>query len=86
MSKKTILRNAYLLSYWSVDPVLVRITQEIFMELSKNPGSMGPLQQRLIPTLVSILQAQPLKVPLSLQAVSFPQFTSSSFAIFINHA
>lgn len=52
------------------DPVLVRLTEQIFMELSKNPGTMVPLQQRLIPTLVSILQAQPLKVPLGLQAVS----------------
>lgn len=55
----------------NLDPVLVRLTEQIFMELSKNPGTMVPLQQRLIPTLVSILQAQPLKVPLGLQAVSF---------------
>lgn len=52
------------------DPILVRLTEQIFMELSKNPGTMVALQQRLIPTLVSILQAQPLKVPLGLQAVS----------------
>lgn len=53
-----------------IDPVLVRLTEEIFKELSKNPGSMPAVQQRLIPTLISILHAQPLKVPLGLQAVS----------------
>ncbi|KFM58485.1 Importin-9, partial [Stegodyphus mimosarum] len=52
------------------DPVLVTLAQEIFKELSRNPGSMSAVQQRLIPTLVSILQAQPMKVPLGLQAVS----------------
>ncbi|XP_054724425.1 LOW QUALITY PROTEIN: importin-9-like [Uloborus diversus] len=52
------------------DPMLVTIAQEIFKELSKIPAAIGPLQQRLIPTLVSILQSQPLKVPLGLQAVA----------------
>lgn len=39
----------------SADPVLISSTQDIFKELSKNPECIGPLQQRLIPTLVSIL-------------------------------
>ncbi|GFT94809.1 importin-9 [Nephila pilipes] len=52
------------------DPVLITMAEEIFKQLSKTPGARGPMQQRLIPTLVSILQAQPMKVPLGLQAAS----------------
>ncbi|XP_015788598.1 importin-9 [Tetranychus urticae] len=39
----------------SADPVLITSTQDIFKELSKNPDCIGPLQQQIIPTLVSIL-------------------------------
>ncbi|GFY70331.1 importin-9 [Trichonephila inaurata madagascariensis] len=52
------------------DPVLITMAEEIFKQLSKTPGARAPMQQRLLPTLVSILQAQPMKVPLGLQAAS----------------
>ncbi|XP_015915649.1 importin-9 [Parasteatoda tepidariorum] len=52
------------------DPVLITIAQDIFTNLCKCPNTIAPLQQRLIPTLVSILQAQPNKVPSGLQAAS----------------
>lgn len=58
--------------YWSClfsDPVVVNIVQEIFKELAGNESCAGPLEHRLLPTLVSILQA-PDKVPVSLPPVS----------------
>ncbi|GIY31004.1 importin-9 [Caerostris extrusa] len=52
------------------DPVLITVAEEIFKQLSKTPRARDNLQQRLIPTLVSILQSPPIKVPLGLQASS----------------
>ena len=51
------------------DPVVVNIVQDIFKELAGNEACAGPLEHRLLPTLVSILQA-PDKVPVSLPPVS----------------
>ncbi|RWS24145.1 Importin-9-like protein, partial [Leptotrombidium deliense] len=44
----------------SGDPILITITQEIFKELSKNEHCIGLLQQRIIPTLISILNPSQL--------------------------
>ena len=53
------------------DPLVVSIVQDIFKELSKNASCIVPLQTRLVPTLISILQSPADKVPMGLQAVSF---------------
>ncbi|RWS09017.1 Importin-9-like protein [Dinothrombium tinctorium] len=45
---------------YSSDPVLISITQEIFKELSKNDLCINLLQQRIIPTLLSILNPSQL--------------------------
>ncbi|XP_064632245.1 importin-9-like [Lineus longissimus] len=42
---------------YSSDPLIVSLSQDIFKELSQNEACQGPLQQRIVPTLVSILQA-----------------------------
>ena len=47
----------------------MNIVQDIFKELAGNEACAGPLEHRLLPTLVSILQA-PDKVPVSLPPVS----------------
>lgn len=52
------------------DPVLVDLTQDIFKVLSQNPACIGSILQRLLPTLVSILQAPPEKIPSGLQGVA----------------
>lgn len=44
------------------DPVVVCLALDIFKELSQNPNTLAKLQQRLVPTLVSILNAPPEKV------------------------
>ena len=50
------------------DPVVVNIVQDIFKELADNEACASPLEHRLLPTLVSILQA-PDKVRVSLPPV-----------------
>ncbi|XP_052680706.1 importin-9-like [Crassostrea angulata] len=67
-SKVTPLTIAVFLKF-SSDPVVVNIVQDIFKELAGNESCAGPLEHRLLPTLVSILQA-PDKVPVSLPPVS----------------
>jgi len=52
-----------------LDPVITNIVQDIFRELAENETCMGPLQQRLVPTLVSILQAGQDKVAAGLPSV-----------------
>ncbi|KAG8180187.1 hypothetical protein JTE90_017703 [Oedothorax gibbosus] len=52
------------------DPILLTVAEEIFKQLSRTPGARAAMQQRLVPTLVSILQAPNNKVPLGLQAAS----------------
>lgn len=54
----------------STDPVVASLAQDIFKELAQIEGCQGPMQMRLIPTLVSIMQAPPDKIPAGLCAVS----------------
>uniref|UniRef100_A0A3B3IEN4 Importin 9 n=1 Tax=Oryzias latipes TaxID=8090 RepID=A0A3B3IEN4_ORYLA len=51
------------------DPVVASSAQDIFKELAQIEGCQGPMQMRLIPTLVSIMQAPPDKIPTGLCAV-----------------
>ena len=52
------------------DSVIVELAQDIFRELSQNPACLGPLQHRLVPTLISILQSPVDKVPAGLHGVA----------------
>ncbi|XP_076333062.1 importin 9 [Tachypleus tridentatus] len=54
----------------SSDPVLVSLSQEIFKELCTIPSCQGSVLQRLLPTIVSILNAPTDKITMGLQAVS----------------
>ena len=49
--------------------MVVSIVQDIFKVLAQNDLCRGPLEERLLPTLVSILQSAD-KVPLGLPVVS----------------
>lgn len=55
---------------YSSDPVLISIVQDLIAELSKNKNYIVQLQQRLIPTLVSIINPQQPNQFISLQSVS----------------
>jgi len=55
-SKATPLAIAVFLEY-SSDPVVASLVQDIFMVLAKTEGCLAPLEARLVPTLVSILDA-----------------------------
>lgn len=50
--------------------MVASLAQDIFKELAQIEGCQGPMQMRLIPTLVSIMQAPPDKIPSGLCAVS----------------
>lgn len=50
--------------------MVASLAQDIFKELAQIEGCQGPMQMRLIPTLVSIMQAPPDKIPTGLCAVS----------------
>lgn len=52
-----------------LDPVVASLAQDIFKELAQIEPCQGPMQMRLIPTLVSIMQAPPDKIPSGLCAV-----------------
>ncbi|XP_046405689.1 importin-9 [Ischnura elegans] len=52
------------------DPIVTMLVQDVFKTLCTNPQSIGPLQQRLIPILVSILNSPDDKVSLSLLSVT----------------
>lgn len=65
----TPLTIAVFLKYNS-DPVITSLVQDIFKELSQNELCQQPLQQRLLPTLNSILNAPSDKIPMGLQAVA----------------
>ena len=61
----------------SADPVLISCSQDIFKELSKNERCIGLLQQRLIPTLVSILNPSQMNQSIqTLQPVAMDILTS----------
>ncbi|XP_069694516.1 importin-9 [Periplaneta americana] len=68
-SKVTSLAIAVFLKYNS-DPVIIMLAQDVFKELSQNPECLAPLQQRLVPTLVSILNAPVDKIPSGLHSVA----------------
>ena len=55
-TKATPLAIAVFLKY-SSDPVVASLVQDIFMVLAKTEGCLEPLEARLVPTLVSILDA-----------------------------
>lgn len=61
----------------SLDPVVASLAQDIFKELAQIEGCQGPMQMRLIPTLVSIMQAPPDKIPSGLCAVSNKQYAET---------
>lgn len=42
------------------DPTVLNLCQGIFKELTQNPECIGPLHTRLVPTLVSIMQVNPM--------------------------
>lgn len=52
------------------DPLLVSLAQDVFTVLAKNEHCIVALQQRLLPTLLSILQATSDKLPFGMQSVS----------------
>ena len=53
-----------------VDPIIMEQAQDIFRELSQNEACLGPLQHRLVPTLISIMQSAIDKVPSGLHGVA----------------
>lgn len=58
------------------DPVVASLVTDIFKELAQIEGCQGPMQMRLIPTLVSIMQAPPDKIPTGLCATSIDILTT----------
>jgi len=54
----------------NADPVIMEQAQDIFRELSQNEACLGPLQHRLVPTLISIMQSAIDKVPSGLHGVA----------------
>ncbi|KAM9212956.1 importin-9 isoform 2-T2 [Dugong dugon] len=61
---------------YSNDPVVASLAQDIFKELSQIEACQGPMQMRLIPTLVSIMQAPADKIPAGLCATSIDILTT----------
>ena len=49
--------------------MVASLAQDIFKELAQIEGCHGPMQMRLIPTLVSIMQAPADKIPSGLCSV-----------------
>uniref|UniRef100_A0A3Q3DP46 Importin 9 n=1 Tax=Hippocampus comes TaxID=109280 RepID=A0A3Q3DP46_HIPCM len=61
---------------YSNDPVVASLAQGIFKELSQIEGCQGPMQIRLIPTLISIMQAPADKIPTGLCATAIDTLTT----------
>ncbi|XP_030893580.1 importin-9 [Leptonychotes weddellii] len=61
---------------YSNDPVVASLAQDIFKELSQIEACQGPMQMRLIPTLVSIMQAPSDKIPAGLCATAIDILTT----------
>uniref|UniRef100_A0A8C1PGP9 Importin 9 n=1 Tax=Cyprinus carpio TaxID=7962 RepID=A0A8C1PGP9_CYPCA len=61
---------------YSYDPVVASLAQDVFKELAQIEACQGPMQMRLIPTLVSIMQAPPDKIPSGLCATSIDILTT----------
>lgn len=58
------------LVFLALDPVVASLAQDIFKELAQIEACQHAMQMRLIPTLVSIMQAPADKIPAGLCAVS----------------
>ncbi|CAI9717889.1 importin-9-like isoform X1 [Octopus vulgaris] len=67
--KVTPLTIAVFLKY-SSDPLIVSLVEDMVKVLAENAHCTAPLQQRLLPTLISIFQASPDKVPPGLPAAA----------------
>ncbi|XP_076124017.1 importin-9 [Alosa pseudoharengus] len=74
-SKICPLTIAIFLKY-SNDPVVASLALDIFKELSQIEACQDPMQMRLIPTLVSIMQAPPDKIPAGLCATAIDILTT----------
>uniref|UniRef100_A0A8C5P946 Importin 9 n=1 Tax=Leptobrachium leishanense TaxID=445787 RepID=A0A8C5P946_9ANUR len=61
---------------YSNDPVVASLAQDIFKELAQIEGCQTAMQMRLIPTLVSIMQAPADKIPSGLCATSIDILTT----------
>ncbi|NWI95920.1 IPO9 protein, partial [Pitta sordida] len=61
---------------YSNDPVVASLAQDIFKELAQIEACQGAMQMRLIPTLVSIMQAPADKIPAGLCATSIDILTT----------
>ncbi|KAJ1139607.1 hypothetical protein NDU88_005976 [Pleurodeles waltl] len=61
---------------YSNDPVVASLAQDIFKELAQIEGCQGPMQMRLIPTLVSIMHAPVDKIPPGLCSTSIDILTT----------
>ncbi|XP_068125456.1 importin-9 [Hyperolius riggenbachi] len=61
---------------YSNDPVVASLAQDIFKELAQIEGCQSAMQMRLIPTLVSIMQAPTEKIPTGLCATSIDILTT----------
>ncbi|XP_036926391.1 importin-9 isoform X3 [Sturnira hondurensis] len=61
---------------YSNDPVVASLAQDVFKELSQIEACQGPMQMRLIPTLVSIMQAPADKLPAGLCATAIDILTT----------
>ncbi|XP_020791495.1 importin-9 [Boleophthalmus pectinirostris] len=58
------------------DPVVASLVTDIFKELAQIEGCQGPMQMRLIPTLISIMQTPSDKIPTGLCATSIDILTT----------
>ncbi|OCT91946.1 importin-9 [Xenopus laevis] len=61
---------------YSNDPVVASLAQDIFKELAQIPQCQNAMQMRLIPTLVSIMQAPAEKIPSGLCATAIDILTT----------
>ncbi|XP_042197978.1 importin-9 isoform X3 [Callorhinchus milii] len=74
-SKVCPLTIAIFLKY-SNDPVVATLAQDIFKELAQIEACQGPMQMRLIPTLISIMHAPTDKIPSGLCATAIDILTT----------
>lgn len=42
------------------DPTILDLCQDIFKDLTQNPNCIGPLQTRIIPTIMSMMAITPM--------------------------
>ncbi|XP_020338522.1 importin-9 isoform X2 [Oncorhynchus kisutch] len=61
---------------YSNDSVVGSLAQDIFKELAQIEACQGPMQMRLIPTLISIMQAPPDNIPFGLCATAIDILTT----------